>query len=70
MRGTGLSTREVADYSFEAQLLDIDAVVEKLGYPALQSLARQTPGRWLSPMPPAIQTEFHAGCFGTASHRR
>jgi len=29
--GTGLSTREVADYSLEALLLDIDAVVEKLG---------------------------------------
>ena len=29
-RGTGMSDRDVADYSLEARLLDIDAVVEKL----------------------------------------
>jgi class 3 adenylate cyclase len=30
-RGTGMSERDVADYSLEARLLDIDAVVESLG---------------------------------------
>ncbi len=30
-RGTGLSDREVTDYSLEARLLDLEAVVDKLG---------------------------------------
>ena len=31
VRGTGLSDRNVADYSLEAQLLDVEAVVDRLG---------------------------------------
>ena len=31
VRGTGLSEREVTDFSLDAQLLDLEAVVDRLG---------------------------------------
>ena len=31
VRGTGLSERQVSDYSLEAQVLDVEAVVDRLG---------------------------------------
>ena len=31
VRGTGLSDREIADHSLQAQILDLEAVIEKIG---------------------------------------
>ena len=41
-RGTGLSDRDVADYSVEAQMLDMEAVVERLGLDRLALLGAFT----------------------------
>ena len=31
VRGTGLSDREIADHSLQAQILDLEAVIEEIG---------------------------------------
>ena len=43
-RGSGLSDRDVTDYSLEAHLLDLDAVVERLGLERFALFPAGVPG--------------------------
>ena len=43
-RGSGLSERNVADYSLEARLLDLNSVVERLGLEKFDLLGHQSSG--------------------------
>ena len=43
-RGSGVSDRDVTDYSLDAQLSDLEAVVDRLGLPRFALFARLTAG--------------------------